>query len=149
MSEKVPERPKPPLIPADMNEFNRGVIAEFRANGGGLSGPMAGRELMLLTTRGAQSGLERTAVVGYRRCGDVYVVIASGNGAFSHPAWYRNLLANPEATIEVGSERLDVRARTAVGEERERLAAIVEYLERQQKLTDREIPVVALEPIQP
>jgi deazaflavin-dependent oxidoreductase (nitroreductase family) len=149
MSEKVPERPAPPSIPADMKGFNRALIAEFRANGGKLSGQLAASKLLLLTTRGARTGLERTTVVGYRRSGETYVAIASDNGAASDPAWYRNLLANPDAIIEVGSERLKVRAHTATGEERERLAALVEYLDRQQKLTGREIPVVALEPVQP
>jgi deazaflavin-dependent oxidoreductase (nitroreductase family) len=148
MSEKVPERREPVAIPTDMKEFNRALIAEFRASGGKLSGPMAGRQVMLLTTKGARTGLERTTVVGYRRSGDTYVAIASANGAPQSPAWYHNLLAHPEATIEVGGDRMVVRAHTALCEERERLAASVEYLERQQQMTGREIPVVALEPLQ-
>lgn len=130
-----------------MKEFNRALIAEFRANGGKLTGRMAASRVMLLTTKGARTGLKRTTVVGYRQSGDTYVAIASANGAPTNPAWYHNLLANPDATIEVGSEQLEVRAHTAVGEERQRLGAVVEYLERQQELTGREIPVVALEPI--
>ena len=72
---------------------------------------------------------------------------ASANGAAAHPAWYVNLLANSNATVEVGPEKLTVRARTAKGKERDKLAKLVEYLEPQQKLTSRQIPVVALEPV--
>jgi deazaflavin-dependent oxidoreductase (nitroreductase family) len=128
-----------------MNAFNKELIKEFRANRGQLSGPMAGRALMLLTTTGAKSGKERTAVLGFGKDGDRYVVIASGNGAPSHPGWYQNLLARPIATVELGSEKFKVRARTARPEEREQLKGLVSYLERQQTLTTREIPIVVLE----
>ncbi len=130
-----------------MTAFNRQIIAEFRATKGQLSGRMAGRQLLLLTTTGARSGEPRTAVVGYRKSGDIFVVIASANGAAANPAWYVNLLANPSATVEVGPEKLNVRARTVKGKERDRLAKLVEYLEPQQKTTSRTIPVVALEPV--
>ena len=134
-------------MPSDMNAFNRQIIDEFRATKGQLSGRMAGRQVLLLTTKGARSGEPRTAVVGYRKSGHTYVVIASANGAAAHPAWYINLLADPHATIEVGAEKVSVRARTAKGKEREKLGELVEYLEPQQKLTSRQIPVVALEPV--
>ena len=137
---------KPPS-PADQLAFNRQVIEEFRANKGQLSGPMAGRQVLLLTTTGVRSGEPRTTVVGYRRSGDIFVVIAAAGGAPEDPAWYRNLVADPNATIEVGPEKLRVRARTAQGEEREQLAKVVEYLDAQQEKTTRTIPVVALEPI--
>ena len=132
-------------VPSDMNAFNRQIIEEFRATKGQLSGRMAGRQLLLLTTTGARTGEPRTAVVGYRKSGDSFVVIASDNGAAANPAWYVNLLANPSATVEVGPEKLNVRARTVKGKERHKLAKLVEYLEPQQKQTAREIPVVALE----
>ena len=134
-------------MPSDMNAFNRQIIEEFRATRGQLSGRMAGRQVLLLTTTGARTGEPRTAVVGYRKAGDIFVVIASANGAATDPAWYVNLLANPTATIEVGSEKLNVRARTLKGKERDKLAKLVEYLEPQQKLTSRKIPVLALEPV--
>lgn len=127
-----------------MLAFNRKLIEEFRANRGRLSGNMAGRSLMLLTTTGARSGEPRTAVMGYRKDGDRYVVIASGNGAPSHPAWYRNLQANPIATVEVGPEKFEVQASTAGPEERGQLAMLIPYLESQQKLTTRQIPIVVL-----
>jgi deazaflavin-dependent oxidoreductase (nitroreductase family) len=128
-----------------MNAFNRKLIDEFRANRGQLSGPMAGRELMVLTTTGAKSGKERTTVIGYRKDGERIVAIASGNGAPSHPGWYRNLQARPIATVEVGPDKFKVRARTAAPEEREKLKRLVSYIEQQQTLTKREIPIVVFE----
>jgi deazaflavin-dependent oxidoreductase (nitroreductase family) len=128
-----------------MNAFNRKVIQDFRANRGQLTGPLAGRTLILLTTTGAKSGKERTAVLGFGKDGDRYVVIASGNGAPAHPAWYRNLLARPIATVEAGPAKFKVRARTAGPEEREKLAPLVPYIVQQQTLTTREIPIVVLE----
>jgi deazaflavin-dependent oxidoreductase (nitroreductase family) len=144
MAEQAAPRRDPGPIPTDLLAFNRALIEEFRANRGRLGGNMAGRSLLLLTTTGARSGQPRTTVVGYRKDGDRYIVIASGNGAPSHPAWYRNLQANPIATIEVGPDKAEVRASTAGPEERDRLAAVVPYLEGQQKLTTREIPIVVL-----
>ena len=144
-SEQPTQRKPPPQIPTDMNAFNRKLIEEFRANRGQLSGQMAGRTLMLLTTTGAKSGKERTAVLGFGKDGDRYVVIASGNGAPSHPGWYQNLLARPIATVEVGPDKFKARARTARPEEREQLKRLVPYIEQQQTLTKREIPIVVLE----
>jgi deazaflavin-dependent oxidoreductase (nitroreductase family) len=128
-----------------MNAFNRKLIEEFRANRGQLSGPMAGRTLMLLTTTGSKSGKEQTVVLGFGKDGDRYVVIASANGAPSHPAWYQNLQVRATATVEVGPEKLKVRARTAGPDEREGLKRLVPYIEQQQTLTKREIPIVVLE----
>jgi len=128
-----------------MNAFNRKLINDFRTNHGTLTGPLAGRTLMLLTTTGARSGKERIAVLGFGKDGDRYVVIASGNGAPSHPGWYQNLLARPIATVEVGPDKFKVRARAARPEEREQLRRFVPYIEQQQTLTKREIPIVVLE----
>lgn len=136
-----------PQIPADMKEFNRRLIEEYRANGGRLSGQLADSRLLLLTTRGRNSGRPNTVVLGYRLSGETMVVIASNNGAPGDPQWHRNLQMDPHATVEVGDRKLDVRARTTEGEERERMGALIEYLERQQSLTGRRIPVVVLEPV--
>src|SRR5260370_1617819 len=135
----------PVTPPADMNAFNRKLIEEFRANRGQLSGVLASSQLMLLTTTGARSGKERTTVIGYRKDGERLMAIASGNGAPSHPAWYLNLQARPIATVEVGSDKFKVRARTAPPEERERLKDVVPYIEQQQTLTTREIPIVVFD----
>ena len=142
--QSTPRKP-PSQIPSDMNAFNRKVIDDFRANRGQLTGPLAGRTLMLLTTTGAKSGKERIAVLGFGKDGDRYVVIASGNGAPSHPAWYLNLQARPIATVEVGADKFKARARTARAEERDALKRLVPYIEQQQTLTKREIPIVVLE----
>jgi deazaflavin-dependent oxidoreductase (nitroreductase family) len=128
-----------------MIAFNQRLIAEFRATNGRLSGRMEGHQILLLTTTGARSGQPRTAVLGYGRVGERYVVIASNNGAPSAPAWYQNLLANPTVLLEVGPERFEARARTARPEERAELAQAVPYLESQQRLTERVIPLVILE----
>jgi deazaflavin-dependent oxidoreductase (nitroreductase family) len=144
-----PEQPSarkpPPQIPSDMKAFNRKIVEEFRANHGELSGPMAGRHLMLLTTTGARSGEPKTVVLGFGQDGDHYVVVASGNGAPEHPLWYRNLQAKPTATVEVGPETFNARARTARANERQRLTPLVPYVETEQKKTSREIPIVVLE----
>jgi deazaflavin-dependent oxidoreductase (nitroreductase family) len=132
-------------IPSDMRAFNKAVIDEHRANGGKLSGPMEGRTVLLLTTTGRRSAEQRTIVLGYGRQGDRLVVIASNNGAQSDPAWYHNLLADPNATVELGPEKFKVRATTAGPEERDELGKVVPYLESQQKRTQREIPIVILE----
>jgi deazaflavin-dependent oxidoreductase (nitroreductase family) len=141
------DRPGPAQIPSDMLAFNRQLIEEFRANHGRLGGRFTRSQLLLLTTTGAKSGQPRTAVVGYGKDGERYVAIASGNGAPRHPAWYLNLQANPDVAVEVGPEKLKMRARTAREEERERLTSFVPYLVSQQKLTSREIPIVVLEPV--
>jgi deazaflavin-dependent oxidoreductase (nitroreductase family) len=138
---------KAPQIPQDMKAFNQSVIADFRATEGRMTGQMAGRGILLLTTTGARSGEPRTAVLGYGRHGNRYVVIASNNGAPKAPAWYLNLLAHPEATVEVGPDKFEVRAATAKPEERDELAKTVPYLEGQQKLTPRQLPLVVLEPV--
>jgi deazaflavin-dependent oxidoreductase (nitroreductase family) len=108
---------------------------------------MAGRQILLLTTKGARTGEPKTVVIGYRRAGDEIVVIASNNGAEGVPHWYHNLQADPHATIEVGDKKLEVRARTTQGEEREEKGKVIDYLERQQALTQRQIPVVVLEQV--
>ena len=129
-----------------MKAFNRQVVEDFRKTQGQLSGQMAGRKLLLLTTKGAKSGEEKTVVLGYGKAADDrYVVIASNNGAAKHPFWYGNLLKHPQATVEVGSEKFTAKARTASAEEHRRYAPLVPYIENQQKLTDRQIPIVVLE----
>ncbi len=139
------QQPQRPQIPADMKEFNLKLVEEFRGNKGQLAGPMAGRQLLLLTTTGARSGVQRTVVIGYRMAGEDIVVIGSNNGAEGDPRWYRNLQANPHATVEVGDKKFEVRARTTDGEERDEKGKVIDYLERQQALTQRQIPVVVLE----
>jgi deazaflavin-dependent oxidoreductase (nitroreductase family) len=136
--------------PRSFGGFNEGVIEDFRAHHGQMTkGPFTGRSLLLLTTRGAKSGRERTNPLAYTRDGDRIFVIASKGGAPTNPDWYRNLRANPRVTVEVGPERFEAIARVVKGAERRRLydlqashmPAFMEYERR----TSREIPVVVLE----
>ena len=136
-----------PQIPQDMKAFNEKLIADFRANHGTLTGQMAGSQPLLLTTTGLKTGKQRTVVLGYRKHGDAYAVIASNNGADKTPAWYHNLMAKPTAGVEVGAEKFEARARVATADERLELAKKIDYYERQQALTEREIPIVVLERI--
>src|SRR2546421_2627703 len=137
-------RKPPPQIPTDMKAFNKQLVEDFRRNGGELSGPMAGRKLLLLTTIGARSGQPQTVVLGFGREGDRFLIIASNNGAAQHPFWYRNLLAKPEVTVEVGPRKFEARPRTANRDEREKLGRLIAFLEGGQKKTLGQIPLVIL-----
>ncbi len=131
-----------------MNAFNKKLIEEIRANGGKIvNGPLAGSSPMILTTKGRKSGASQSVVIGWRQSGAAMVAIASNNGAAEDPKWYRNLQADPHATAEVNGRTSEVRARTAEGEERDRMGALIDYLERQQARTSRRIPVVIFEPV--
>jgi deazaflavin-dependent oxidoreductase (nitroreductase family) len=130
-------------------DFNPGVIKEFRANAGTAGGIFAGRDLLLLTTTGAKSGESRTSPLLYFIDRDRIFVIASQGGAPKHPGWYHNLIADPDATVEVGSVHYPVRATAAAGAERDRLFAIAVALDpkigESQEKTTRVIPVVFLD----
>lgn len=131
----------------DQKDYNRRLIEEFRANKGG--GPMAGRPLLLLTTTGAKTGQPRTTPMMYVRVDDHLLVIASNAGAPAHPDWYRNIVAHPDVTVEVGAENYPAQAAALEGVEREQVwAEIVKqyafFAEHQAKIA-RQIPVIALE----
>ena len=131
------------------NSFNEGVIAEFRANGGKVGGPFAGAPMMILTTTGAKSGQPRTMPLVYTTDGDRYVIIASKGGAPTSPDWFHNLVANPEVTVEVGTETFPARASVLEEPEHARLydaqAALMPNFAEYQQKTTRKIPVVVLE----
>jgi deazaflavin-dependent oxidoreductase (nitroreductase family) len=133
-------------VPPDIKAFNRKLIEDFRSTRGQMTGPMAGRKLMLLTTTGKRTNQPQTVVLGFGKDGNRYVVLASANGAPEHPFWYRNLVANPVVTVEVGPEKFQARARTASSEERETVKRLIPFYEQEQKKTSREIPLVILEP---
>ncbi len=123
-------------------------IARFRAN----AGEVAGRRwpLLLLTTTGAKTGQPRVTPLNFSIDGDRYVVIASKGGSATHPSWYLNLVANPEVTIEVGTQTFRAHATTAQEPERTRLfdkqAAEMAFFDSYRKrVTAREIPVVIFE----
>lgn len=107
---------------------------------------------LLLTTTGRKSGEKFLFPLFYGQSGSSYFVIASKGGAPAHPGWYRNILVDPNAEIQVGTAKIRVRARTATGEERTQLwdqAVKIwpPFADYQVKATGREIPVVVLEPI--
>ena len=133
---------------SELQDFNQRVIREFRANQGKVSGPLANMPVLLLTMTGARSGRTITKPLAYTTDGDRLVVIASFAGASKHPAWYHNLRANPEATVEVDSERFRVKATEDSGEERQRLFDLQAtqmpiFVEYQHK-TSRQLPVLVL-----
>lgn len=145
-------------IPSDMVAFNAAVAEQFRAQkgtgelaGGRLTaaGPLHADLLLLLTTVGARSGESRTTPLGWLRIDDRLVVVASNIGAPAHPAWYHNLVRNPQVTVELGAETFPATARVATGAERERLweGAVAQrpFFTDHQAATDREIPIVVLE----
>lgn len=128
---------------------NQAVIEEFRAAGGVVGGDFAGVPLLLLTTTGARSGEPRTMPMAYLADGGRLVVFAANGGRPHHPGWYHNLLADPRARAEVGTEAYAVVAADAEGAERERLwAAQLEvtpyFAGFQERAGRRRIPVVVL-----
>jgi deazaflavin-dependent oxidoreductase (nitroreductase family) len=133
-----------------MTDFNTQVIEEFRAHGGKVGGPFEGASLVLMTTTGAKSGNERTNPVVYFPDGDRIYVIASAAGADKHPAWFHNLKAHPDLTVEIGTEKYRARAVEVTDDaERDRLyaqavAVMPGFAEYEQK-TDRRIPVLHLD----
>ncbi len=106
--------------------------------------------MLLLEHRGAKSGAKRVSPLVYVRDGENHVLVASKGGYPKNPAWYHNLRANPETTVQVGSRRIPVKARVANKAERKRLwpKAVKTYsgYRGYQERTDREIPLVVLEP---
>jgi deazaflavin-dependent oxidoreductase (nitroreductase family) len=133
--------------PAD---FNTQVIEEFRANGGKAGGMFEGKPLLLLHNVGAKSGERYVTPLVYLSDDGRYLIFASKGGAPNHPGWFHNLKAEPNVSIEVGDDTLDVLAEEITGEERDRLYAIQEeqqpqFTEYAQK-TERKIPVIALTP---
>ena len=122
----------------------------YRVSGGRLLGELVGMKVLLLSTTGAKSGAQRTTALTYLETDGGYVVIGSFLGEPRHPAWVHNLRAIPRATVQVGSRRIAVAAREARGEERARLWAQLVALQpgyrEYESRTDREIPVVVLEP---
>lgn len=134
----------------DMNEFNQQVVTEFRTNGGRVGGDLEGAPLLLLHHRGARTGTERITPLMYRRDGDAWVIFASKAGAPTNPDWFHNLRADPDTTIEVGTEHIDVTAHEADPATRDRLWAAQKHDAPQfadyETSTTRTIPVVLLEP---
>jgi deazaflavin-dependent oxidoreductase (nitroreductase family) len=132
----------------EYDDWNRRVVDEFRGNGGKVA-QFEGRPLLLLHHTGAKTGTERVNPLVYLPMGDDFAVFGSKAGADTNPAWYHNLRAHPDTTIEVGTETLPVHARVAESAERERIweeqkRENPNFAEYEQKTT-RPIPVVVLE----
>ena len=123
----------------------------YRASGGRLwSRWLHGAPVMLLTTTGRKSGEPRTVPLLYLRDGDNIVCVASKGGMSKHPLWYRNLEANTDCEVEIGSTRTPMRARRASDEEKAalwpRLVAMYKDFDDYQARTERNIPVLILSP---
>lgn len=127
--------------------------AAYKATGGRIGHKIPGvpGKMLLLDHKGAKSGIERTSPLLYFRDGEDLVIVASKGGFPKHPAWYHNLKANPDTTVQVASHHLPVHARVAKPEERERLWTMAVnayhgYEDYAARSKGREIPLVILEP---
>ncbi|KAA0111978.1 nitroreductase family deazaflavin-dependent oxidoreductase [Mycolicibacterium sp. P1-5] len=133
---------------AYMNEFNKNIVEEFRANAGVVGGPFEGRPLLLLHTTGAKSGQPRLAPLAYFHVEGKLIIIGSKAGADTNPDWVHNLRVNPQANIEIGTDAYDVVARELPLDERNDLypkvvAEAPGFGEYQEK-TSRVIPLFEL-----
>ena len=133
----------------DVKNFNKGIVDEFRANGGKVTGPFTQADLLLLTTTGAKSGQRRVSPLVYFDIDDKLIVIGSFHGASVNPSWVHNLRADPRAHIEVGADAFDVTAREMPPAERDelfgKLAAIAPVVAESQSKTSRVIPLFELQ----
>jgi deazaflavin-dependent oxidoreductase (nitroreductase family) len=132
--------------PASRNQER--VVAEFRANGGRVGGYHDGMPLLLLTTTGGKTGRRRATPLTYLPDGDRYVVAAAAGGTPGDPAWYRNLVAHPDVTVEVGTDVFAATVTTASGAERDdlfdRCVDVYPQLADYASRTTREIPMVII-----
>jgi deazaflavin-dependent oxidoreductase (nitroreductase family) len=133
---------------SDDDLFGAEHVRVYRETDGERGYHWRGTTILLLTTMGRTSGESRTTPLIHRTDGDRWVVVASKGGAPANPSWFENLQANPEATIQVGGEKVPVRATTAEGEERDRLWSLMTEVwpayDEYQARTEREIPAVVL-----
>jgi deazaflavin-dependent oxidoreductase (nitroreductase family) len=136
---------------ADGDDFNTKVIEEFRANSGKVGGFFQGAPLLLLHHNGAKTGAERVNPLMYQQVGDSIAVFASAGGGPRDPQWFRNLVAHPEVTLEVGTSTVKARARVAEGNERDSIwetqkERFPQFAEYEKNTAPRVIPVVVLDP---
>jgi deazaflavin-dependent oxidoreductase (nitroreductase family) len=134
-----------------MADHNAPIIEEFRANHGKVGGFFEGATLLILHTKGAKSGKPQTVVLNHLQDGDRFVVFGTKGGAPTDPDWVRNVLADPNPTVETGTETIPVRPTEVTGPERDELYA--RQVERRPVFgtypgkTSRVIPVIALDPV--
>jgi len=128
--------------------WNQRTIDEFRAHKGKVGGIFEGKHLLLLSSIGAKSGQRRINPLAYLPDGDRLIIFATKRGAPTNPDWYYNLLAHPEATVEVGTEEFAVTASVVQGAERDQLyarqVAVTPAFGDYEQKTSRKIPVIAL-----
>ena len=134
-----------------LRQLMRGHAMLYRASGGRIGQRLPGLPQMLLLDHvGAKSGTRRTSPLLYASDGENLVIVASKGGHPKNPAWYHNLLAHPDTTVQVGGEHRDVHARVADDPERGQLWPLVVLVyptyDSYQRRTDRQIPLVVLEP---
>lgn len=133
---------------AALDDFNKGIVEEFRANGGKVGGPFEGGTLLLLHTTGAKSGKARLSPLAYLPIEGKTLIVGSYAGAPKDPAWVHNLRAHPTAHIEIGTEAYDVTARELPDDEREatypKVIEIAPVFADYQANTDRAIPLFEL-----
>ncbi len=136
------------MASSDDELFGPEHVRVYRETDGEHGYEWRGTTILLLSTRGRSSGEERTTPLIHRTDGDRWAIVASKGGAPANPSWYENLRADPNATIQVKGDVIDVRAEDAAGEERARLWALMREVwpayDEYQSRTDREIPVVVL-----
>ncbi|UGQ11737.1 nitroreductase family deazaflavin-dependent oxidoreductase [Yinghuangia sp. ASG 101] len=144
---------EPGFIKHDVSLRNDEHVAVYRETDGETGYEWNGVPILLLTTTGRTSGEPRTKALIFGRDGDDYLVVASTGGSPRHPAWFLNLMAHPEADIQIKAEHIPVVARAASDEERARLWRIVTgywpNYDVYQTRTERVIPIVVLSPRKP
>jgi deazaflavin-dependent oxidoreductase (nitroreductase family) len=132
-----------------MSDFNTKIIEEFRANAGVVGPPFEGAPMVLVHHTGARSGTERVTPLVCQPVGDGWAIFGSKAGAPDHPAWFHNLVANPETTIEVGAETVPVTATVLDGAQRDEIWAkqkelMPGFADYEVSAAGRTIPVVLL-----
>jgi deazaflavin-dependent oxidoreductase (nitroreductase family) len=132
-----------------INDWDRQIIEEFRANGGNVGGQLAGAPLLLLTTTGAKSGEPRISPLVYLSEGGRIYVFAGNRGAPTNPGWYHNLVAHPDVMVDLGSEKFEAKATVVNSAEGERLGRIqlqkIPALAELAAKVTRKVPVILLE----
>lgn len=136
----------------DHDDFNGKIIEEFRANDGRVGGWFEGQTLLLLHTKGIKTGMERVNPLVYQPVGGSFAIFASAGGAPHDPQWYRNLMASPDTTAEIGGVSVAVRARELTGAERtpiwtKQKSDRANFAEYEVSAAPRVIPVIVLDPV--
>lgn len=135
-----------------MSDWNNEVIEEFRANKGKVGGHFEGRPLLLLHHEGAKTGTKRVSPLMYQEVSGGFAVFASKGGADNNPSWFHNLRANPDTTIEIGGDTIEVRAHELQDDERESIwerqkRDYPQFADYEEKTARDEIPVLVLRPV--